>query len=365
MNSYNGEDAFLLKDEIVEYKSEKDVVDRLENEVRKELLQFLNCKSSGKIYNSVCLLSVMNILHRNIIEGYHATLRDIYYGNPGLYKKQVNSNKAIALLTHLIKTPREFLNVVSTSKGRIRGPLAITGFEFETDKNNSKKHIKLDFMSLFENTGHSISPYIFKSMKSLKFNVYKEVKFVLIVEKDTIFQRLLEINFMKKFDNSCILITAKGFPDIPTRTLLYKLSMELPKNTLFFIICDYDCYGLSIAENYLIGGKSETWYDSGFTISKIRPLKIPPVSILIESEILMEDSISTISENEMSRIVSTKERFESFPEIKEDIRSEWIHICKQMINDLKKFEIDCIVNLEDWIYKFIEKEINNQKNNIF
>ncbi|KAH7649867.1 SPO11 protein [Cryptosporidium bovis] len=349
----------IVKDDIIEYKTEKDILDKLEIAVYKTTVRFLNGRSSVKMFSITCLITVMNILHRNVIEGYHSTLRDIYYSNPGLYKKQANSNKAIALITRLIKIPRELLNVVSTAKGRIRGPLTISGFEFESGEKTSKKHVKLDCLSLFENTGHSISPYIFKGIKSLKFNVYMEVKFVLIVEKDTIFQRLLELNFMKKFDNSCILITAKGFSDIPTRALLYKLNMELPDNVLFFILCDYDCYGLSIAENYLLGGKSETWYDSTFSISRIRPLKIPPVSILIETGILLEDNVANITENELSRIISTKKRFESFPGIPDNIRSEWVGICKQMTSDLKKFEIDCIINVEDWIYKVIVKELDD------
>ncbi|KAJ1605176.1 topoisomerase VIA/SpoII nuclease subunit [Cryptosporidium canis] len=336
---------------------ESDILNRLERSACQVLREVLGGGRTESIFRSACLISVMNILHRNIQEGFHSTLRDIYYNNPSLYKRQRISDKYIAQVTHLVQAPRELLNVVSTAKGRVRGPVIIKGLEFGVASAGEKREVRLDCMSVFETMGHSISPYIFKGMGGLKLSYYSKIKFVLVVEKDTIFQRLLEFGFHSKFDDCCILITARGFSDLPTRTLLYKLSQDLPEETKFWIICDYDCFGLSIAATYVLGGKSDTWYDSSFNIPRLLPIRVPRVSKLIESSLLTLDSVLDMTPGEISRIVNTKDRLMTSSEISDDCKFEWNLLCQQMQQDAQKFEIDCIVGIEDWLVKVIKSSL--------
>ncbi|KAH8582036.1 topoisomerase VIA nuclease subunit [Cryptosporidium sp. chipmunk genotype I] len=332
----------------------KGIIGRLEKSVCDVLRELMSGGRRGQIYSSACLVSVMNILHRNVKEGFHSTLRDIYYNNPSLYTKQSISDKYIAQVTHLVQTPRELLNVVSTARGRIRGPLIIQGSEFGC----CEREVRLDCMSIFESMGHSISPYLFKGMNGLKFSYYSKIKFVLVVEKDTIFQRLLEFGFHKEFDDSCILITARGFSDLPTRTLLYKLSQDLPEETRFWILCDYDCFGLSIAATYVMGGKSDTWYDSSFSIPKLLPIRVPPISKLIESGLITTDNVFNMTKDEVSRIINTRNRLMGSKEISQKSKSEWNLICEQMQQDEKRFEIDCIVDIEKWLIRVIRSKLS-------
>ncbi|TRY49899.1 Spo11/DNA topoisomerase 6 subunit A [Cryptosporidium tyzzeri] len=345
------------KDKLLVLEGEdKRITGRLESSVCGIIRELINGGSRSQIYNSTCLVSVMNILHRNVKEGFHSTLRDIYYNNPSLYTKQSISDKYIAQVTHLVQTPRELLNVVSTARGRIRGPLIIQGYEIGFCER--RREVRLDCMSIFESMGHSISPYLFKGMNGLKFSYYSKIKFVLVVEKDTIFQRLLEFGFHKEFDNSCILITARGFSDLPTRTLLYRLSQDLPEDTKFWILCDYDCFGLSIAATYIMGGKSGTWYDSSFSIPKLLPIKVPPVSKLIESGLIATYNVFDITQDEISRIINTRNRLMSSNEISQESKSEWNTFCMQMQQDQKRFEIDCIVEIEKWLIKVIRSKLS-------
>lgn len=338
-------------------KGENGIVSRLERSTCDIIRKLLGEGRNGQMYNCACLVSVMNILHRNIKEGFHSTLRDIYYNNPSLYKKQRVSDKYIAQVTHLVQTPRELLNVVSTARGRVRGPFIIQGFEFGVDSRRERREVRLDCMSVFESMGHSISPYLFKGMNDLKFSYYSKVKFILVVEKDTIFQRLLEFGFHSKFDDCCILITARGFSDLPTRTLLYKLSQDLPEETRFWIICDYDCFGLSIAATYVLGGKSDTWYDTSFNIPKLLPIKVPPVPKLIESNLITADNVFDMTPDEVSRIANTRDRLTSSSEIPPECKSEWNSMCIQMQQDQKRFEIDCIEGMEEWLVNTIRSKL--------
>lgn len=51
-------------------------------------------------------------------------------------------------------------------------------------------------------------------------------RFVIVVEKDAIFQRLVEDGFAENTES--ILVTAKGMPDMATRAFLHSLCSALP-----------------------------------------------------------------------------------------------------------------------------------------
>lgn len=67
-----------------------------------------------------------------------------------------------------------------------------------------------------------------------------DAKFLLIVEKDATFQRLLDDNFCSRM-SPCIMVTGKGVPDLNTRLLVKKLwdTFHIP----VFTLVDADPYG--------------------------------------------------------------------------------------------------------------------------
>jgi DNA topoisomerase VI subunit A len=69
-----------------------------------------------------------------------------------------------------------------------------------------------------------------------------DAKFVLLVEKDAAFMRLAEDRFYN--DYPCIILTAKGQPDVATRLFLRKLRLQLKLPVLALV--DSDPYGLKI-----------------------------------------------------------------------------------------------------------------------
>ena len=72
--------------------------------------------------------------------------------------------------------------------------------------------------------------------------------FVLVVEKDTIFQKLLGDTEQCPKELNCILITGKGEPDRATRCIV-KLLAE-GKKLPTFILVDSDPYGFEIMCTY-------------------------------------------------------------------------------------------------------------------
>ncbi|PHJ17650.1 type iib dna topoisomerase [Cystoisospora suis] len=56
----------------------------------------------------------------------HATLRELYYSNIQIYSSQREADRALAKLTQVLRVPRESLNVVSSSKAIVHGPIFLT-----------------------------------------------------------------------------------------------------------------------------------------------------------------------------------------------------------------------------------------------
>ncbi|VDP99995.1 unnamed protein product [Trichobilharzia regenti] len=65
----------------------------------------------------------------------------------------------------------------------------------------------------------------------------------MIIEKDTIFQKLLNENFYEKF-KPCLLVTAKGYPDLLTRKFLAQLTHIYSRMPIIGIF-DADPHGMN------------------------------------------------------------------------------------------------------------------------
>ena len=66
----------------------------------------------------------------------------------------------------------------------------------------------------------AIPPYIDKIE-----NIRSDAEFVLLVEKEAAYMRMAEDRFYHKYP--CIVITAKGQPDVATRMFLSRITTEL------------------------------------------------------------------------------------------------------------------------------------------
>lgn len=82
--------------------------------------------------------------------------------------------------------------------------------------------------------------------------VQSDAEFVLLVEKEAAYMRLAEDRFYNRYP--CIVITAKGQPDVATRMFLSRLKDELKIPILGLV--DSDPYGLKILSVYMSGSKN-------------------------------------------------------------------------------------------------------------
>ncbi|KAI9185074.1 hypothetical protein LWI28_003903 [Acer negundo] len=151
-------------------------------------------------------------------------------------------DRAINDICILMQCSRHNLNVVSVGKGLVMGWLRFQEAERKFDCINSP------------NTAHTI-PVLVEEVK----DIVSVARYILLVEKESVFQRLANDQFCTR--NRCIVITGRGYPDIPTRRFLRLLIETLCLPT--YCLVDCDPYGFDILSTYRFGSMQMA-YDAKF-----------------------------------------------------------------------------------------------------
>uniref|UniRef100_A0A0D9WDZ1 Topoisomerase 6 subunit A/Spo11 TOPRIM domain-containing protein n=1 Tax=Leersia perrieri TaxID=77586 RepID=A0A0D9WDZ1_9ORYZ len=146
--------------------------------------------------------------------------------------------KAVVTITKMLKVPRESLGIRASPKGLIKGPLKL----FIEDE-------LISDCSLGGRTGNLIPA---QADLITRIEKTKDVKFVLILEKDTVFYHLAAKHFSET--ENCILVTGKGQPDIATWILLRKIKLQFP-DICFYVLVDWNPSGLEIFSTYWVGSE--------------------------------------------------------------------------------------------------------------
>uniref|UniRef100_A0AC34FEI7 Spo11/DNA topoisomerase VI subunit A N-terminal domain-containing protein n=1 Tax=Panagrolaimus sp. ES5 TaxID=591445 RepID=A0AC34FEI7_9BILA len=123
-------------------------------------------------------MRIMEIIFHMILSRTYATKRDIYYKHKQLFGTQSVVDRAITDICAFLNADRCQLNILSASRGSMIGPLIIQTQDGSVDCSLTPISIVQNFIDL---------PIIF------------EGDIVLIVEKDTVFQRLIEDGFRRHF----------------------------------------------------------------------------------------------------------------------------------------------------------------------
>lgn len=119
------------------------------------------------------LLRVLSEVYKLLISNSKRTLRDIYYSDPMFFKQQSAVNDAVVRICEILQVRRECLCVTATASGLVAGPISI----------------KLDTVMVVE-TCPSLNTNVLLPLipADSDYLVSSSAEFVLVVEKDTIFQ---------------------------------------------------------------------------------------------------------------------------------------------------------------------------------
>jgi len=166
---------------------------------------FLNVKESRK---TAITLRVLQLVHAVLVKRIHITKRDLFYTDVKLFVDQAESDGVLDDVATMIGCTRSNLHVVASDKGLVVGRI-----QFEEDGD----YIDCTKMGV---GGKAIPPYIDKIE-----NIQSDAEFILLVEKEAAYMRMAEDRFYHRYP--CIVITAKGQPDVATRMFLSRITAEL------------------------------------------------------------------------------------------------------------------------------------------
>ncbi|XP_026825237.1 DNA topoisomerase 6 subunit A [Ooceraea biroi] len=172
---------------------------------------------------------IMAEAHYLLLTNTTKTRRSFYYDLKNetteyLVPNQIYVDRALNSVANLLECAPWNLQLLATNKGLVAGNITITLVDSQVINCSIPEGVEI--------------PQIISNVTSISV----KANFVLVIEKDAAFQKLLQENCPRVLN--CILVTGKGYPDVSTRMLVKMLSekMDLP----IYIVVDADPFGVEI-----------------------------------------------------------------------------------------------------------------------
>ncbi|BAT95828.1 DNA topoisomerase 6 subunit [Vigna angularis] len=207
------------------------------------------------VRKSAITARILQLIHQLCLKGIHVTKRDLFYTDVKLFQDQIQSDAVLDDVSCMLGCTRSSLNVVAAEKGVVVGRLIFS------DNGDMIDCTKMGM------GGKAIPPNIDRVG-----DMQSDALFILLVEKDAAYMRLAEDRFYNRFP--CIIVTAKGQPDVSTRLFLRKMKTELKLPVLALV--DSDPYGLKILSVYGCGSKNMSYDSANLTTPDIKWLGVRP-----------------------------------------------------------------------------------------
>ena len=288
-------------------------VPELDRIVLKDSLSHRQFANTSTCRKTVITTRILQLVHELCLKRIHVTKRDLFYTDVKLFEDQSNSDAVLDDIACMLTCTRSSLHVVASEKGVVVGRLQFAEDGDEID------------CSRMGVGGKAIPPNIDKVT-----NIRSDAKFILLVEKDAAFMRLAEDRFYTTYP--CIIITAKGQPDVATRLFLRKLRYTLKIPVLALV--DSDPYGLKILSVYMKGSMNMSYDSSNLTTPDIKWLGVRP------------SDLDRFNIPQQCRLSMTEEDIKTGKKLLEEdfVRSnpDWVRELEIMVNTGVKAEIQSL-----------------------
>ncbi|WAQ86890.1 hypothetical protein PtA15_7A619 [Puccinia triticina] len=192
------------------------------------------------------LFRVMELSHDAILGKMIMTKRDVFYNDVNLFKRQAAVDRLVDDLAATLGITRGELHFVASPKGLFQGDL------------------ELVIIGETVTSGHG-PPVLIPPLDTIKeIKPGTGIQFILIVEKEAIFNMLVNMDFTSDPRlGPSLLICGIGYPSLSTRQLASKLSehQELVKRQVpILILVDCDPHGIDIAKVYKFGSQAMSYH---------------------------------------------------------------------------------------------------------
>ncbi len=301
--------------------------------------------SVGQAKKFMQTIAIANRAKKFVSEDLHTSIRGLYYQlkftlgediDEELFSEQSESNELIEDLEVALSVKREDFNLTTDRKGVVVGPLKIkdrfAGEETTIDGTKMGR------------SGWMVPSDVDNGMEFVDITA----DYVLVVEKDALWQRLNEDKFWKK--ENCIIITPKGQASRGTRRLIRKLADEgLP----IYCFTDCDAWGWYIYWTIKTGSMNLAYLGRNFAIPEMRFIGVTMRDIR-EFEFLQKLTINA-KEVDLKRA----EEMLSYPWI--NAHKPWVEELKMVLKTKKKLEQDALQGQKlTFVGEYIKRKIETK-----
>jgi len=305
--------------------------------------RFVNVGQARKFMQTV---AIANKCKKFLKEGSHTSIRGLFYQlkfslgeelDEELFSEQSESNPLIEDLEVALNVKREDLNLNTDRKGVVAGPLVLRD-KFGGDENT------ID-CSKQGRSGWMIPSDVDNGMDFVSL----DADYVLVVEKDAMWQRLNEDKFWKK--ENCVLITPKGQASRGCRRLIRKLaSKKLP----VYVFTDCDAWGWYIYWAIKTGSMNLAYLANDIATPEARFLGVTM------QDIKDYDFLGKLTIKAKEVDIKRAEEMLSYPWI--SMHKQWVDELNTVLKTKKKIEQDALQGPRlSFVSDYIKEKIAKKK----
>jgi DNA topoisomerase VI subunit A len=271
---------------------------------------FINIAQSKRFMQTVAIAAKCN---KFIKENLHTSIRGLFYQlkfslgddvDENIFNEQAESNPLIEDLEVSLGLKREDLNLNANRKGVLAGRMKVV------DRFGNER-IEVD-TSKMGRSGWMIPSDVDNNIEFVDV----KAKYVLVVEKDAIWQRLNEDGFWKKDD--CILISPQGQAARGTRRIIRKLA---DKGLPIYVFNDGDAWGWYIYWTIKTGSMNLAYIGGEIATPEAKFLGV---------------TMSDLEEYEFLKKMTLKATEVDLKRAQEMLDYPWINMHKEWVEELKK-----------------------------
>jgi DNA topoisomerase VI subunit A len=300
--------------------------------------------------NSISIVHIVRTLHtiyEVVLRKSNTTLRALYYQNCDIFLTQTASNLSVSLCSQLLRVRRPLLSIWATGKGVVWGPIQLINSSNSTVIGNANTKRAPHGLRISDSLTF-VRGLTFQPEGEIVKDNSAEIQFILVVEKESVFNRIVEEVHLRKTNSTLptepfVMVSGNGMPSLATRELVRLLHARL--NVPVFGMFDCNPDGIGIALSYVYTSdtsiKSLGWVATrlDYTIRSINWLGIKFDDVLKEAKHRNDSSIDDIASGiHTQRDDSRFTNLLKHPLIKNNC--EMISELKKMKGGNVKFEID-------------------------
>lgn len=309
----------------------------------KEERSFVNVAQAKKFMQTIAIAAKC---HRFLDEGLHTAIRGLFYQlkftlgedvDENVFSEQSESNPLIEDLEVSLGVKREDLNLYAQRKGVLAGAMRIID-------TFGKERVEIDCAKMGR-SGWAIPSDVDSEIEFVDI----KAKYVLVVEKDAMWQRLNEDRFWKK--ENAIVMTPGGQAARGTRRLIRKLA---DKGLPVYVFTDSDAWGWYIYWTIKTGSINLAYIGGDVATPEARFIGVT-MSDLDKYEFLNRLTIKA-SEVDLKRAQEMLQ-YEWIKQYK-----PWVAELERMIKSKKKLEQDALQGERlTFVGDYIREKIKNKE----